>query len=120
VSSDTKKTKDSSAKALTVKPKNLPTNVFAVKQKDASPDAPPTRSSNSSADVPDTRPKNPPANLAPTEGYVLEIDGILKSEYATSDEASKAGLVLKKKFPQIQVKVYDAEKRTRSLVEPPA
>jgi hypothetical protein len=55
----------------------------------------------------------------PTEGWVLEVDGILKSEYANSDEASKAGSELKKKFPQIQVKVYDAEKRTRTLVKLP-
>jgi hypothetical protein len=65
-----------------------------------------------------TRPKNPSANILPTEGYVLEIDGKFKSEYVTSEEALKAGLELKKKYPQIQVKVYDAKERTRTPVEP--
>ena len=64
-----------------------------------------------------TRPKNPSANVLPTEGYVLEIDGKFKSEYVTSEEALKAGLEFKKKFPFIQVKVYGAKERTRTPVE---
>jgi hypothetical protein len=64
-----------------------------------------------------TRPKNPSANILPREGYVLEIDGKFKTEYVTSEEALKAGLELKKKYPQIQVKVYDAKNRTRTAVE---
>jgi len=64
-----------------------------------------------------TRPKNPSANILPSEGYVLEIDGKFKTEYLTSEEALKAGLELKKKFPFIQVKVYDAKERTRTPVE---
>ena len=63
------------------------------------------------------RPKNRSANVLPTEGYVLEIDGKFKSEYETSGQAMKAGLELKKKFPYIQVKLYDAKERTRTLVE---
>jgi hypothetical protein len=66
-----------------------------------------------------TRPKNPSANILPTEGYVLEIDGKFKTEYVTSGAAMKAGLELKKKYPQIQVKVYDAKERTRTAVELP-
>ena len=65
------------------------------------------------------RPKNPSANVLPTEGYVLEIDGKFKSEYETSDAAMKAGLELKKKYPYLQVIVYDAKERTRTLVELP-
>ena len=64
-----------------------------------------------------TRPKNPSANVRPTEGYVLEIDGKFKSQYETADEAIKAGLELKKKFPHVQVKLYDAKARTRTPVE---
>lgn len=66
-----------------------------------------------------TRPKNPSANVLPTEGFVLEIDGKFKSDYKTSSDAMKAGLELKKKFPFIQVIVYDAKERTRSLVKIP-
>ena len=64
-----------------------------------------------------TRPKNPPANLRPTEGYILEVDGKFKLEYASTEAAMKAGLELKKKYPNIQVKVYDAKERTRTVVE---
>ena len=64
-----------------------------------------------------TRPKNPSANTIPSEGYVLEIDGKFKSEFETSEAAMKAALELKKKYPQIQVNVYDAKEHTRTLVE---
>ena len=68
------------------------------------------------ADKGTIRPKNPSANVLPTEGYVLEIDGKFKTEYETSDAAMKAGLELKKKYPYLQVIVYDAKERTRTLV----
>ena len=48
---------------------------------------------------------------------VLEIDGKFKSQYETSEAALKAGLELKTKYPQIQVKIYDAKARTRSAIE---
>ena len=63
------------------------------------------------------RPKNPPAGTIPSEGYVLEIDGKLKSEFDTSEAAMKSALELKKKYPQIQVAVYDAKEHARTLVE---
>ena len=66
-----------------------------------------------------TRPKNPSANVLPTEGYVLQIDGKFKSEYETAAQAMKAGLELKKKYPYLQVIVYDAKERTRTLVALP-
>ena len=66
-----------------------------------------------------TRPKNPRANALPTEGYILEVDGKFKSDYETSAAAMKASLELKKKYPQIQVKVYDTKERTRTLVNLP-
>jgi hypothetical protein len=71
------------------------------------------------ADNGTTRPKNPSANVRPTEGYVLEVDGKFKLEYASSEAGMKAGLELKKKYPHIQVRVYDAKERTRTVVELP-
>ena len=58
------------------------------------------------------------ANRIPSEGYVLEIDGKFKTEFETSEAAMKAALELKKKYPPIQVNVYDAKEHTRTLVEP--
>ena len=64
-----------------------------------------------------TRPKNLSANRIPSEGYVLEVDGKFKSEFETSEAAMKAALELKKKYPPIQVNVYDAKAHARTLVE---
>jgi hypothetical protein len=64
-----------------------------------------------------TRPKNPSANTIPSEGYVLEIDGKFKLGFETSELAMKSALELKKKYPQIQVNVYDAKEHTRTPVE---
>ena len=89
----------------TQRPKNPLANVFTTKPKPLSDD------------VSATRPKNPPSNVRPTEGYILEVDGKFKSEFEKSEAAMKAGLELKKKYPQIQVKVYDAKERTRTMVE---
>ncbi len=63
-----------------------------------------------------TRPKNPSANVMPTEGFVLQIDGKFKSQYESPEQAMKAGLELKKKYPFLQVIVYDAKERTRTTV----
>lgn len=68
----------------------------------------------------ENRPKNLKANILPTEGYGLEVDGRVKSQYETAEAAAKAGLELKGKYPQIQVKVFDAKERTRAAVELPA
>jgi len=50
----------------------------------------------------------------PTEGYVVEIAGAFNSEYRTFTAALKAGLELKHKDSQAQVKVYDASERPSS------
>ncbi len=67
----------------------------------------------------DERPKNLRADVMPTEGYSIEVDGKLKAQHPTPDAAFKAALALKTKFPLIQVKVFDAKERTRTLVESP-
>jgi hypothetical protein len=65
------------------------------------------------------RPKNLRANTVPTDGFGLEVDGKMKSQHPSADAAFKAGLALKNKFPLIQVKVFDAKERTRTIVELP-
>jgi hypothetical protein len=51
-------------------------------------------------------------SLKPKESYVLEIDGKLESEYGTFTGAVKAGLELRQKYPQSQIKVHDANNQT--------
>jgi hypothetical protein len=48
-------------------------------------------------------------NALPPESYVVEIDGTIRSAYGIFVEALKAGLELKQKFPQSQIKVHDTE-----------
>lgn len=62
-----------------------------------------------------TRRTNTPAARAgtdvPANGYALIVDGQVKTEFETHDRAVKAAQNLKERFPMLQVKVYDAEKK---------
>jgi hypothetical protein len=60
------------------------------------------------------------ADKAPTDGYSLVVDGHFKSHHATVEAAEEAGMALKHQFPMLQVKVYDAATKTRSMIEWPA
>jgi len=52
----------------------------------------------------------------PTDGYVLSVDGKLKTRYETSKEAETAASKLKDNFPTIKVAVYEATTRTYTSV----
>ena len=56
--------------------------------------------------------KNELANDPPSERYVVEIDGIAKSEYCVFVKALTAGLQLKQEFPNSAVKLRDADETT--------
>ena len=60
------------------------------------------------------------ADKAPTTGYSLVVDGHFKSHHETLEAAEKAGMALKDKFPMLQVQVYDAATKMRSMVQWPA
>jgi hypothetical protein len=52
----------------------------------------------------------------PTSGYALIVDGHIKSEFKTKEGVEKGARELKRRFPMIQVKVYDAEaKRSEEI-----
>ena len=63
------------------------------------------------------RPRNPPPSSLPTEGFSLEVDGKMKSEHPTADAATKVGADLKRRFPVLQVTIYDAAAKTRTLIQ---
>ena len=48
---------------------------------------------------------------AVSESYVVEIDGQIGSVYRIYIEALKAGMELKQRFPECQIKVHDADNR---------
>jgi hypothetical protein len=60
------------------------------------------------------------ADKAPTEGYSLVVDGHFKSHHDTVEAAEEAGMALKNRYQMLQVQVYDAVTKTRSMIEWPA
>ena len=56
------------------------------------------------------------ADLVLTEGFGLEVDGRMKTVFPTLQAAEKKARALKAEFPMLQIKVYDAAEKTRTLV----
>ena len=52
------------------------------------------------------------AHGLPNTGYALEVDGRLKTEFETKEGAWTGAQELKKRFPMLRVKIYDAETKT--------
>jgi hypothetical protein len=65
----------------------------------------------------------PPAPISrtglglPTSGYALIVDGQAKKEFDSRDRALKAASELKGRFPNLQVKVFDAENKQSETIE---
>ena len=55
----------------------------------------------------------------PASGYALEVDGRLKTEFATRDGARAGAEELKKRFPTLQVRICDAQTKAREEVQLP-
>jgi hypothetical protein len=53
----------------------------------------------------------------PTSGFALIVDGQSKAIFASNDPAQKAAKDLKGRFPMLQVKVYDAERKRSEMIE---
>jgi hypothetical protein len=63
------------------------------------------------------KPANLRANAMPTGGFVLAVDGKLKTQFENSKDAMAAALTLKQSYPVIQVAVYDAIERVYTPVD---
>ncbi|MGY4299868.1 hypothetical protein ACVWXN_007963 [Bradyrhizobium sp. i1.4.4] len=48
----------------------------------------------------------------PASGYALEVDGRLKAEFKTRDDAKAGGEELKKRFPMLQRRIYARKSRS--------
>ena len=51
--------------------------------------------------------KKPPE--LPKTGYALVVDGLVKTEFKTKEGAQKGAEDLKRRFPMLQIKVFDAQ-----------
>jgi hypothetical protein len=56
------------------------------------------------------------ADRPPTEGFVTIVDGHFKSEFDTVDAAEASGRKLKSAYPMLQIEIYDANKKIRTLL----
>ena len=56
------------------------------------------------------------ADITPSSGFVLEIDGRMKKQFEGESDANAEAIRLKTRFPMLQVKVYNAVEKTRSLI----
>lgn len=65
-------------------------------------------------------PKKPArADRPPTEGFVTIVDGHFKSEFETAEAAEAAeaaGRKLKSAYPMLQIEIYDAATKVRTLL----
>lgn len=48
------------------------------------------------------------SNERPKAGVALEIDGRIKTEFDTREGAETGAVELKRRFPALQIRVYDA------------
>ncbi|PPQ17305.1 hypothetical protein CV770_21635 [Bradyrhizobium sp. AC87j1] len=60
-----------------------------------------------------------PTSRLPASGYVLEVDGQFKTEYASRDGAWAGAEELKKRRPMLQIRIYDAMTKAREEVRLP-
>ena len=56
------------------------------------------------------------ADRPPTEGFVVIVDGHFKSEFDTVEAAAASGRKLKSAYPMLQIEIYDAATRGRTLL----
>lgn len=56
------------------------------------------------------------ADRPPTEGFATIVDGHFKSEFDTVDAAEASGRKLKSEFPMLQIEIYDAVEKVRTLL----
>jgi hypothetical protein len=52
----------------------------------------------------------------PASGYALVVDGQMKKEFDTGDAARSCAIDLKRRFPALQVKVFDAQSRRMETI----
>jgi hypothetical protein len=68
-----------------------------------------------SMDEPEQK-KAPRADRPPAEGFVVIVDGHFKSEFDTVEAAEASGRELKSTYPMLQIEIYDAATRVRTLL----
>ena len=58
-----------------------------------------------------------PVQDLPQSGYAVVVDGQVKTEFKTKEGAQNGARDLKRRFPMLQIKVYDAETKLIQDIE---
>jgi hypothetical protein len=56
------------------------------------------------------------ADVTPKNGFILEIDGRMKNQFERESDARAKAVELKERFPMLQVKIYDAVEKIRTVI----
>jgi hypothetical protein len=56
------------------------------------------------------------ADIAPSDGFALVVDKHFKTQFVEVGAAKKAAVELLAKYPMLQVEIYDASAKSRTLV----
>lgn len=59
------------------------------------------------------------ANVAPTSGFAMVVDGHFKTQFVDADSARKAAQDLLAKYPMLQIQIFDASTRQRTMINNP-
>jgi hypothetical protein len=57
------------------------------------------------------------ADIAPSDGYALVVDKHVKTQFVEEEAAKRAAVELLVKYPMLQVEIYDASSKSRTLVK---
>ena len=57
------------------------------------------------------------ADIAPANGYAMVVDGHFKTQFSEESAAKKAASELLANFPMLQVEIYNATAKSRTLIK---
>jgi hypothetical protein len=57
------------------------------------------------------------SNELPKAGFALEIDGRIKTAFDTREGAESSAIELKRRFPALKIRVYDAQTNSRHEIQ---
>jgi hypothetical protein len=53
----------------------------------------------------------------PKSRYALEVDGLLKAKFVSEESAETGALELKRRFPALQIRIFDTATMTRHEIQ---
>jgi hypothetical protein len=57
------------------------------------------------------------ADIAPANGYAMVVDGHFKTQFSEESAAKKAASELLANFPMLQIEIYNATAKSRTLIK---